>query len=63
MPITIALVGIVGVITSQGTLRIVAWGVIAVAITVAVALVFLEVGYSEDRARNRDSTRPPSRPG
>ena len=53
------MIGIVGVITSQGTLRIIAWGVIAVAITVAVALVFLEIGYSEDRARSRDSTGPP----
>lgn len=62
MPIILALIGIVGVITSQGTLRIVAWGVIAVAVTVALALFFLEVGYSEDRARERESERPPSRP-
>lgn len=48
-------------IVTQGTLRIVAWGVIAVAATVAVALVFLEIGYSEDRARDRDSAKPPSR--
>ena len=63
MPIILALIGIVGVITSQGTLRIVAWGVIAVAVTVTLALFFLEVGYSEDRARERESKRPPSRPG
>ena len=63
LPIAIALIGAVGVLTTQGTLRIVGWGVIAIAMTVAVALVFLEVGYSEDRARNRDSKRPPSRQG
>ncbi len=63
MPITLALLGIVGVITSQGTLRIVAWGLIAVAVTVALALFFLEVGYSEDRARERESQGPPSGPG
>jgi xanthosine utilization system XapX-like protein len=67
LPVAIALIGIVGVIAGEGTLRIVAWGVVGVAITVATALVFLEVGYSEDRARTRDSAsassttpRPPS---
>ena len=61
LPIAIALIGAVGVLTTQGTLRIVAWVIIAVAMTVAVALVFLEVGYSEDRARNRDSGQHPPR--
>lgn len=69
LPVAIALIGIAGVIAGQGTLGIVAWGVIAVAITMATALGFLEVGYSEDRARTRDSAsssrakpRPPSPP-
>jgi xanthosine utilization system XapX-like protein len=67
LPVAIALVGIVGLIAGEGALRIAAWGVVGVAITVATALVFLEVGYSEDRARTRDSAsassttpRPPS---
>jgi len=53
LPAAIALIGVVGVIAGEGSLRIVAWGAIGVAITVATALVFLEVGYSEDRARDR----------
>lgn len=67
LPVAIALVGIVGIVAGEGTLRIVAWGVIGVAITVATALAFLEIGYSEDRARTRGSAtsgrakpRPPS---
>jgi xanthosine utilization system XapX-like protein len=69
LPVAIALIGIVGVIAGEGMLRIVAWGVIGVAVTVATALVFLEIGYSEDRGRTRDSasaspatTRPPAAP-
>ena len=62
LPVAIALIGTVGPSSpSEGTLRIIGGGVIAVAITVAVALVFLEIGYSEDRARARDSTDPPGR--
>jgi hypothetical protein len=68
LPITIALIGIIGSSPAKGTLPIVAWGVIAVAITAAAALEFLEVGYGEDRDRTRDSAssnpatpRPPPR--
>ena len=53
LPIGIAVVGIVVIVLSSGTVRIVGWGVLAVAVTVAISLVFLEVGYSEDRARAR----------
>jgi hypothetical protein len=53
LPIVIAVVGIVVIALSTGTVRIIGWGVLAVAITLAVSLVFLEVGYSEDRARGR----------
>lgn len=44
---------------ADGTLRIVGWGVIATAVTVAISLVFLEVGYSEDRARAGECPRQP----
>ena len=57
LPLLIAVVGIVLVIATSGTANIIGWGVIAVAITVAISLVFLEVGYSEDRARRRSGGR------
>ena len=53
LPIGIAVVGILVIVLSTGTVRIIGWGVLAVAITVAISLVFLEVGYSEERARAR----------
>ncbi|HEX2103635.1 MAG TPA: hypothetical protein VHF51_08280 [Solirubrobacteraceae bacterium] len=54
VPVAIAVAGIVIVLAGGGgTLTIVGWGVIGIALTVAVSLVFLEVGYSEDRARAR----------
>jgi hypothetical protein len=53
-PVAIAVAGIVLVVAGDGgTLAIVGWGVVGLALTVAVSLVFLEVGYSEDRARAR----------
>lgn len=51
VPVAIVVVGIVLVVIASGTARIIGWGVVAVGITVAVSLVFLEVGYSEERAR------------
>jgi hypothetical protein len=54
VPLGVAAVGIVLIVVAGGTLSIIGWGVVAVAITVAISLVFLEVGYSEDRARARD---------
>jgi uncharacterized oligopeptide transporter (OPT) family protein len=54
VPLVIAVAGIVVVVVTDGTARIVGWGVIAVAVTVAISLVFLEVGLSEDRERGRD---------
>jgi hypothetical protein len=53
-PLAIAVAGIVVIAAGSGTVRIIGWGVLAVAITVALSLVFLEVGYSEDRARARE---------
>ena len=42
-------------VLADGTLSIVGSGVIGVAFTLAIALVFLEVGLSEDRERERES--------
>ena len=57
VPVALALAGAVLATVAEGTLRIVGGGVIATAVTVAISLVFLEVGYSEDRARARERTR------
>jgi uncharacterized oligopeptide transporter (OPT) family protein len=54
VPLVIAVAGIVIVLVTDGTARIVGWGVVAVAVVVAISLVFLEVGLSEDRERARD---------
>ena len=53
VPLAIAVVGIALIAATSGTARIVGGGVLAIAVTVAISLVFLEVGYSEDRARER----------
>jgi membrane-associated phospholipid phosphatase len=53
--------GIVVIAATEGTWRIIGWGVLAVAISVMVSLMFLEVGYSDDRARAREQ-RPRRRP-
>jgi hypothetical protein len=60
-PLAIAAAGIVLIVAFEGTTRAVGWGVLAIAITVAMSLVFLEIGYSEDRARAREQ-RTPARP-
>jgi hypothetical protein len=54
VPLAIVAIGIGVVATTSGTARIVGWGIVCLAITVAISLVFLEVGYSEDRARARE---------
>lgn len=54
VPLAIAAVGIVLIAMASETVRIIGWGTLGVAITVAISLVFLEVGYSEDRARAHD---------
>jgi hypothetical protein len=54
-PLVLAVAGVLLVALTTGTARIIGWGVIAAAITVAISLVFLEVGYSEDRARAREA--------
>jgi hypothetical protein len=56
VPVAVAVAGIVLIAAWAGVVRIIGWGVVAVAITIALSLVFLEVGYSEDRARARERT-------
>jgi hypothetical protein len=59
VPVIVAAAGIALVVLASGTARAVGWGVVAIAITVAMSLVFLEIGYSEDRARARERRQPP----
>jgi hypothetical protein len=54
VPVAVAVAGIVLTVAWAGVVRIIGWGVVAIAITMALSLVFLEVGYSEDRARARE---------
>lgn len=61
VPVVAAAVGLALVLGASGTTRAIGWGVVALAITVAVSLVFLEVGYSEDRARAREERPPDAR--
>jgi hypothetical protein len=61
LPLLIAVAGIVVVAVASGTTRAIGWGVVALAITVAMSLVFLEIGYSEDRARAREDRDPTAR--
>jgi hypothetical protein len=61
-PLVLAIVGLVLVAATEGTAAVVGWGLVAVAVTVAIGLVFLEVGHSEERARAREERagrRPP----
>jgi hypothetical protein len=53
VPLAIAVIGIALIAATSGVAQIVGGGVLAVAVVVAISLVFLEVGYSEDRARER----------
>jgi hypothetical protein len=57
VPLAIALVGLVLILATSGIAEIVGGGVVAVAVTIAVSLVFLEVGLSEDRERDERSRR------
>jgi hypothetical protein len=57
VPLAIALAGLVLILATSGIAEIVGGGVVAVAVTIAVSLVFLEVGLSEDRERDERSRR------
>ena len=59
LPPVIAVIGVILVIAGSGTVAIVGGGLIGVAAVLAVSLGFLEVGYSEDRARDRGEYGPP----
>jgi uncharacterized membrane protein len=54
VPLVLALIGIALLTSSSDTVSAIGWGTFAVAITVAISLMFLEIGYSEDRARARE---------
>ncbi len=59
-PVVLLVIGIAVVLAgSSTTVDIVGGAIIAVAFTVAVSLAFLEVGLSEDRARERGEYGPP----
>ena len=49
----VAVAGIVLVLVASGAADVVGAALIGIAVTAAVSLMFLEVGYSEDRARKR----------
>jgi hypothetical protein len=59
----IVLSGAVVFVATAGTVRIIALGVVALGLTLGLSLVFLEVGYSEDRARAEDQRRRPGTHG
>ena len=57
-PLVLAVIGfIVVLIGEDGTLGIIGWGIVGAGVTVAIALVFLEVGYSEDRERAAEAEK------
>jgi uncharacterized membrane protein YccC len=62
VPAVIAIVAVVVGVLTSGVAQIVAWGVFAVALTIAISLVFLEVGLSEDRARAAEEAERRRRP-
>jgi hypothetical protein len=63
VPAVIVVAGTVVAAATSGTASIIGWGVVAVGLVLAVSLVFLEIGYSEDRARAAEQRRRPrSRP-
>src|SRR5205823_13567033 len=47
----VCITGIVVIAATTGTARIIGWGIEAIGLVLAISFVFLEVGYSEDRAR------------
>src|SRR5215207_1497278 len=47
----IAVAGLVVIVATGDPASITGWGVLAIGLTLAVSFVFLEIGYSEDRAR------------
>ena len=62
IPVALLVAGIVVIVVGSGTADVVGVGIVAAALTVAVSLAFLEVGLSEDRARERGEYGPPPGP-
>ena len=59
IPVALLVIGVVVIIAGSGVADAVGGGIIAAALVVAVSLAFLEVGLSEDRARERGEYGPP----
>jgi hypothetical protein len=57
VPIAIAIPGIVLTAATDGIVFAIGWGLIGVALVIALSLAFLEVGLSEDRQRAADERR------
>jgi hypothetical protein len=53
VPPALILIGLVLILLPSSTLGIIGGGLLGIALTLTVSLVFLEVGESEDRARAR----------
>lgn len=62
MPLVILVVGGAIAAATHGVAQIVGLGLITVALTLAISLVFLEVGLSEDRERAREQAARRDRP-
>jgi len=59
-PVALLVAGIAVVVAGTGDIvDIIGGAIIAIAATVAISLAFLEVGLSEDRARERGEYGPP----
>lgn len=56
-PLVLFVLGVLLVVAFDDALVYVGWAAIGIAGVVAVSLVFLEVGYSEDREREREARR------
>jgi Flp pilus assembly protein TadB len=62
LPFVILVIGCVLVLATHRFWSYVGWAVIGTALVIAISLVFLEIGYSEDREREREAGRG-RRPG
>ena len=59
-PLLVAVAGFVVVLIGEdGTLGIIGWAIVGAAVAIAISLVFLEVGYSEDRERAAEQRKDP----
>jgi hypothetical protein len=56
-PVVLIAVGAVIATVTGGTMQAIGFGIFGVGCVLVVSLIFLEVGYSEDRERARDAKR------